>query len=191
MLLDLVYRDLVGTKRHDTGRLELNVEQVLRCGVLKQYRQLSYEELAFHLDYSSAFRGFSRLEMGQYPCKSILQDKTKSLREETEEAIHEVILGYARREAIETGRKIRVGSTAGKTEIHPSRSNRYSRQGQSGHPVRSQGASFRRHLVSDPGLPDRARQPADSDSCRQRLQRHEDCFGRMPRQVAADGGFAS
>ena len=117
-LLDLVYRDLVGTKRHDTGRLGLNAEQVLRCAVLKQYRQLSYEELAFHLDDSSAFRGFSRLEMGQYPCKSILQDNIKSLREETWEAIHEEIIGYARREGIETGRKIRVDSTVVETDIH-------------------------------------------------------------------------
>ena len=117
-LLDLVYRDLVGTKRHDTGRLGLNAEQVLRCAVLKQYRQLSYEELAFHLDDSSAFRGFSRLEMGQYPCKSILQDNIKSLREQTWKAIHGEILGYARREGIETGRKIRVDSTAVETDIH-------------------------------------------------------------------------
>ncbi len=117
-LLNLVYRDLVGTKRDDTGRMGLNAEQVLRCAVLKQYRQLSYEELAFHLDDSSAFRGFSRLEMGQYPCKSILQDNIKSLREETWEAIHEEIIGYARREGIETGRKIRVDSTAVETDIH-------------------------------------------------------------------------
>ena len=117
-LLDLVYRDLVGTKRDDTGRMGLNAEQVLRCAVLKQYRQLSYEELAFHLDDSSAFRGFSRLEMGQYPCKSILQDNIKSLREETWEAIHEELMGYARREGIETGRKIRVDSTVVETDIH-------------------------------------------------------------------------
>ena len=117
-LLDLVYRDLVGTKRDDTGRMGLNAEQVLRCAVLKQYRQLSYEELAFHLDDSSTFRGFSRLEMGQYPCKSILQDNIKSLREETWEAIHEELMGYARREGIETGRKIRVDSTVVETDIH-------------------------------------------------------------------------
>ena len=57
-LLDLVYQDLVKAKRHDTGREGLTAEQVLRCAVLKQYRQLSYEELTFHLDDSSAFRSF-------------------------------------------------------------------------------------------------------------------------------------
>jgi len=117
-LLDLVYQDLVKAKRHDTGREGLTAEQVLRCAVLKQYRQLSYEELAFHLDDSSAFRSFSRLEMGQYPCRSILQENIKSLAEETWEAIHREIIGYAQREKIETGRKVRIDSTAVETDIH-------------------------------------------------------------------------
>jgi len=117
-VLDLVYQDLVRAKRHDTGREGLTAEQVLRCCILKQYRQLSYEELAFHLDDSSAFRIFSRLEMGQYPCKSILQENIKSLSEETWEAIHSQIIDYAQNEKIETGRKIRIDSTAIETDIH-------------------------------------------------------------------------
>ena len=60
--------------------------------------ELSYEELAFHLDDSSAFRIFSRLEIGQYPCKSILQENIKSLSEETWEAIHSRIVGYTQDE---------------------------------------------------------------------------------------------
>ncbi len=117
-VLDLVYQDLVRAKRHDTGREGLTAEQVLRCCILKQYRQLSYEELAFHLDDSSAFRSFSRLEMGQYPCKSILQENIKSLSEETWEAIHSQIIDYAQNEKIETGRKIRIDSSAIETDIH-------------------------------------------------------------------------
>ena len=117
-VLDLVYQDLVKAKRHDTGREGLTAEQVLRCCILKQYRQLSYEELAFHLDDSSAFRTFSRLEMGQYPCKSVLQENIKSLSEETWEAIHNQIINYAQDEKIETGRKIRIDSTAVETNIH-------------------------------------------------------------------------
>ncbi len=117
-VLDLIYHDLVKTKRHDNGREGLTAEQVLRCCILKQYRQLSYEELAFHLDDSSAFRTFSRLEMGQYPCKSILQENIKSLSEETWEAIHSQIIDYAQDEKIEMGRKIRIDSTAVETDIH-------------------------------------------------------------------------
>jgi IS5 family transposase len=44
--VELVYQDLTRAKRHDTGREGLTAEQVLRCAVLKQYRELSYEELA-------------------------------------------------------------------------------------------------------------------------------------------------
>ena len=117
-LLDLVYQNLVSAKRHDTGREGLTAEQVLRCAVLKQYLQLSYEELAFRLDDSSAFRGFSRLEMGQYSRKSILRENIKTLREDTWEAIHRKIIGYAQRERIETGKKIWVDSTAIEPDIH-------------------------------------------------------------------------
>jgi IS5 family transposase len=117
-LMDLVFHDLTATSRFDTGRKGMTAEQVLRCAVLKQYRELTYEELAFHLEDSDAFRAFSRLEMGQYPSKSILQENIKAIREETWEAIHGEIIGYAQREKIETGRTVRVDSTAVETDIH-------------------------------------------------------------------------
>ncbi len=117
-LMDLVFKDLIKTSRPDTGRQGLTAEQVLRCAVLKQYRQLTYEELAFHLEDSDAFRSFSRLEMGQYPCKSILQENIKAIREETWEIILRDIIGYAIREKIETGRVVRVDSTTVETDIH-------------------------------------------------------------------------
>jgi IS5 family transposase len=117
-LMDVVFQDLVRTSRPDTGRQGLSAEQVLRCAVLKQYRQLTYEELAFHLEDSDAFRSFSRLEMGQYPCKSILQENIKAIQEETWETIHREILAYAMQEKIETGRVVRVDSTAVETDIH-------------------------------------------------------------------------
>jgi transposase, IS5 family len=117
-MMELVFQDLVGTSRSDTGRQGLTAEQVLRCAVLKQYRQLTYEELAFHLEDSDAFRSFSRLDMGQYPCKSVLQENIKAIKEETWETILHEITGYAMREKIETGRVVRVDSTAVETDIH-------------------------------------------------------------------------
>jgi transposase, IS5 family len=117
-MMELVFQNLVGTSRPDTGRQGLTAEQVLRCAVLKQYRQLTYEELAFHLEDSDAFRSFSRLEMGQYPCKSVLQENIKAIKEETWEAILNEILTYAGTEKIETGRVVRVDSTAVETDIH-------------------------------------------------------------------------
>jgi IS5 family transposase len=117
-LLDLVYQDLLKTSRPDTGRQGLSAEQVLRSAVLKQYRQLTYEELAFHLEDSDAFRTFSRLDMGQYPSKSILQENIKAIKEETWEAILCEITNYAVREKMETGKVVRADSTAIETNIH-------------------------------------------------------------------------
>ena len=117
-VLDVVYQELVRSACPTTGRKGMTADQVLRCALLKQYRQLTYEELAFHLEDSSSFRGFSRLEMGQYPCKSILQRNIKALREETWETINRVILGYAKQEKIESGRKVRIDATAVETDIH-------------------------------------------------------------------------
>lgn len=117
-VLELAYQDLVRSSCPTTGREGMTAEQVLRCAILKQYRQLTYEELAFHLEDSSSFRGFSRLEMGQYPCKSILQQNIKALREETWQALHQEIIGYAKQEKIESGRKVRIDATAVETDIH-------------------------------------------------------------------------
>lgn len=117
-VLELVYQDMVRIARPTTGREGMTAEQVLRCSILKQYRELTYEELAFHLEDSDSFRGFARLEMGQYPCKSILQENIKALREGTWEAIHREILCYAKESRVESGRKVRIDATAVETDIH-------------------------------------------------------------------------
>ena len=59
-LLDLVTKDLCRRRVTNTGRHGLPAESALRCGLLKQHRQLSYEELAFHLEDSASFRAFAR-----------------------------------------------------------------------------------------------------------------------------------
>lgn len=60
-LVALVARDLCRGGIKATGRQGLPAEAVLRCAILKQYRQLSYQELAFHLEDSASFRAFARL----------------------------------------------------------------------------------------------------------------------------------
>ena len=62
-LLDLVTGDLCRRRVKDAGRHGLPAELALRCALLKQHRQLSYEELAFHLEDSASFRAFARLPM--------------------------------------------------------------------------------------------------------------------------------
>src|SRR3981081_1481263 len=66
-LLSLVIGDLRRHGIQETGRPVLPAEAVLRCALLKQYRQLSYEELAFHLEDSASFRAFARLPLAGAP----------------------------------------------------------------------------------------------------------------------------
>jgi len=70
-LISLVAGDLRRQGVRETGRRGLPAESVLRCALLKQQRQLSYEELAFHLEDSASFRAFARLPLGWSPKKSV------------------------------------------------------------------------------------------------------------------------
>jgi len=117
-ILDLVFRDLVKYQRTDTGRQGMTAEQVLRCAILKQYRELTYEELAFHLQDSLAFRSFARLGMGQYPCGSTLQENFTAISAETWEAVNRVLLEQAAQQKVEKGRAVRLDSTVVETYIH-------------------------------------------------------------------------
>ena len=119
-----VYRDMVRAKRPDTGREGMTAEQVLRCAILKQYRNLSYEELAFHLEDSHSFRAFSRLQMGQRPGVSTLQENIKGLRPRTWEAVNRLVIRYAEAQRIEKGRTVRLDSTAIESNIHYSTDSR-------------------------------------------------------------------
>src|SRR6476646_8185543 len=66
-LIGLVAGDLRRDGVQETGRQGLSAEAVLRCALLKQSRQLSYEELAFHLEDSASFRAFRPAAVGLEP----------------------------------------------------------------------------------------------------------------------------
>jgi IS5 family transposase len=117
-ILDLVFQDLVKYQRTDTGRDGMTAEQVLRCAILKQSRELTYEELAFHLEDSMAFRSFARLKMGQYPCGSALQENIKAIAAETWEAVNRMLLEQAAQQKVEQGPAVRLDSTVVSTHIH-------------------------------------------------------------------------
>ncbi len=110
-LIGLAAEDL---RRHgvkETGREGLPAESVLRCALLKQHRQLSYEELAFHLEDSASFRAFARLPLSWTPKKSVLHRTISAIRAETWEAINRSLLASARQEKIEAGKVVRFDST--------------------------------------------------------------------------------
>jgi len=117
-LAGLVATDL---RRHGvkpTGRQGLPAEAVLRCAVLKQYRQLSYQELAFHLEDSASFRAFARLPYAWSPQKSVLHRTISAIRAETWEQINRTLLASARETKIERGRVVRLDSTVTAALLH-------------------------------------------------------------------------
>jgi transposase, IS5 family len=91
------YQDLTGLKNMETGRTGMSGERVVRAAILKEYRSLSYEELAFHLDDSASFRAFARLSRGQQPSASTLQENIKALSEKTWEEIQRIISVHRKR----------------------------------------------------------------------------------------------
>src|SRR5688500_683649 len=117
-LLGRVAADLRRDGVQETGRHGLPAEAVLHCALLKQYRQLSYEELAFHLEDSASFRAFARLPWAWSPKKSVLHKTMSAIRAETWEAINRRLLTSARQEKIEDGSVVRLDSTVTSALMH-------------------------------------------------------------------------
>jgi IS5 family transposase len=117
-LIGLAAEDLRRQGVKETGRQGLPAESVLRCGLLKQHRQLSYEELAFHLEDSASFRAFARLPLSFTPKKSVLHMTISAIRAETWEAINRILLASARQEKVETGKVVRLDSTVTDALMH-------------------------------------------------------------------------
>ena len=117
-LSSLVGADLRQHGVKETGRPGLPAEAVLRCALLKQHRQLSYQELAFHLEDSASFRAFARLPQALSPKKSVLHQTISSIRAESWEQINRTLLASARREKLESGRMVRLDSTVTAALMH-------------------------------------------------------------------------
>ncbi len=117
-LLSLVASDLRREGLRPTGRRGLPAETVLRCALLKQQRQLSYDELAFHLEDSASFRAFARLPLAWSPKKSVLQRTISAIRPQTWEAVNRALVAGAKREKAETGAVVRIDSTVTAALMH-------------------------------------------------------------------------
>jgi IS5 family transposase len=117
-LIALVAKDLHRRGVKQTGRQGLPAESVLRCALLKQHRQLSYEELAFHLEDSASFRAFARPPLSWTPKKSVLHKTISAISAGTWEAINRTVLASARQEKVEPGDVIRLDSTVTAALMH-------------------------------------------------------------------------
>src|SRR5436305_9702376 len=120
-LVNLVAGDLRRHGLRETGRRGLPAETVLRCALLKQQRQLSYEELAFHLEDSASFRAFARLPLAWSPKKSVLHQTISAIQAATWEAVNRVVLASAKQDKLESGATVRIDSTVTAALIHEPR----------------------------------------------------------------------
>ena len=117
-VLTRVFNDLRRVDVKATGRRGLSAESVLRCAILKQHRQLSYEELAFYLRDSASFQAFARLPLNEWPKKSALQRVISAIKPSTWEYIQRALMATAAQTRIEPGQRIRIDSTVTDSPIH-------------------------------------------------------------------------
>ncbi len=117
-MIDWIAMDLHTKDVFDTGRKGLPAESILRCALLKQYRQLSYQELAFHLSDSASFQAFARLPAQIFPQKSVLQKTISQIEAGTWERINQCLLKEAKQKKVEAGKKVRIDSTVTEAMIH-------------------------------------------------------------------------
>jgi IS5 family transposase len=116
-LLDLVAGDIRSRLGSPRGRRGLNIDSILRCAILKQYRQADYRTLVFYLKDSVSFQLFARLQAGTVPEKSTLQRLISGISASTWEALHGCLLADAKAQDVESGEVIRVDATATDTAI--------------------------------------------------------------------------
>ena len=117
-LLDWVAGDLRTRPVQATGRKGLSAETVLRCAILKQYRQLSYDELEFCLLDSMSCQSFARLTTGWLPKKAALHRVISAVSDTTWERINQCLLHNAKQAKVEKGEMLRIDSTVTDAPIH-------------------------------------------------------------------------
>lgn len=117
-LLDWVAADINPHNVEDTGRKGLSVESVLRCALLKQYRQMTYEDLVFCLMDSASCQTFARLSLQWFPKKSVLQGCISAISAGTWERINQRLLHGAVQAKVEKGEMLRIDSTVICAPIH-------------------------------------------------------------------------
>jgi IS5 family transposase len=117
---ELAWQDLTqNVENFGAGAEGMSAEQVVRCAIVKQMEDYSYDELAFHIVDSSCYRSFCRIGIAHKGFKkSALCHNIKSLSPSTWEAINRILMAYAKEKNIERGREVRIDSTVVCSNIH-------------------------------------------------------------------------
>jgi len=117
-VLDWVSADIQRESLKPTGRNGMSIESILRCGILKQHGQWTYEELAFQVSDSATAAAFVRFPNGLSPTDSALQGVIGLIRGETWERISHALVKDELSRRIETFKQARIDSTVTETLVH-------------------------------------------------------------------------
>lgn len=120
-ICDLVLQDLQKGQRatHKKGANGMSADQVLRFAIVKALFGYSYQDLAFHTVDSKTLNWFCRIGFGDKGFKkSALNKNIKAISSTTWESINADFIGYAKKENIEKGRKVRIDCTCVESNIH-------------------------------------------------------------------------
>ena len=118
-LIDWVKMDLSTVCKNNSGRIGLTAESVLRCALLKQMRQLSYQDLAFALLDSQSCQSFGRFDCRKAtPGKSALQKQISRISDVSWEVINQSLLHEAKALKLEKGDVVRIDSTVTESDVH-------------------------------------------------------------------------
>ena len=121
IIVDRILQDLNRGKiiPRRKGANGMSAEQVLRAAIVKFLFGFTYEELAFHINDSRSLRRFCGIGIADKGFKkSALNKNIKAIGPETWDAILRDIIGYAKDQGIEKGRKARIDCTVVETDIH-------------------------------------------------------------------------
>jgi transposase, IS5 family len=120
-ITEYVLQDLNGNKpcKQATGAEGMSADQVVRACIVKHLYGFSYEKLAFHIYDSRSLRKFCRIGFADNGfSKSGLNANIKRITKRTWQAFLYDLLGLAKAEDIEKGRKARIDCTVVETNIH-------------------------------------------------------------------------
>ncbi len=116
--LEKVAADFKTPKGSPAGAKGMSIEQVVRIAILKQLRQLGYEELFDELNDNISYRRFAKIHEGEVPKKTTLNENIKRMSPKGLEEIHKVILKTAKELGVEKGKRVRMDSTSVESNIH-------------------------------------------------------------------------
>lgn len=116
--LEKVAADFKTPKGSPAGAKGMTIEQVVRVAILKQLRQLGYEDLYDELNDNISYRRFAKIHEGEVPKKMTLNENIKRISPEGWGEIHKVIIKTARELGVEKGKSVRMDSTGVESNIH-------------------------------------------------------------------------